>query len=766
MVYVLAPDGKRITSFGGQGTGNGKFSDPVDIAVNNNEVYVLDTKTGSIKVFNLNGKYLRDFGSEGTDRGSFRKPSSIAVIDDMRFLVSDTENSSVKKLATVYTPTAPSKLKATGKMREIRLSWSKRLESYVESYKVFRSEKKKSGFKEIASIKGTKYKDMGVEPFRKYYYKVCSVAREGNESMLGVSAEAMAKKFKTTPPIGLKAQPHEWSVELTWLDNNEDFLLHYIVYRKGAGGFKEIGKTKTPSFTDAGLDSETTYYYKVSSVSTDNLESEAAPLKTVTHIATRPPLEIEVVKMHDIFSNTYKIYENEGIGSIKINNNTRNHISKLRVSFTILEFMDFASEVDVVNLPPRQSQEFTLKAVFNNRILNVTEDTPVQTEIKVSYYENAKLKTYTKNHTVNIYEKHRMMWDVRKRFASFITPKDAVVLDFSRSVVTQYKDANAPIIKAAALFDSLGLLGLKYMADPSNPYQETSGKTDFVDYIQYPRETLERKSGDCDDLVGLYAASLESLGVHTLVLEVPGHMLMMFSTGIESGGDNYTMNNMLVIHNGLLWIPVETTLVGNSFMKAWEAGSDTYYKWSDKELTVLDIRNAWNKFKPASLQMTDWRPPVIKKAAIDKKFNDEFKTLKKIKVRLRCKKYVDILKKDPNNVNALNQVGIIYALEGDPAKSLKAFNKVLSNDPKNAAATNNMGNVSYMEGKYEEAASYYEKATEIESEDPYVWVNLSRCYLRLDMDDKATEAFNKAVELKPEVQKNYRGLSIKVDNIL
>jgi len=83
-----------------------------------------------------------------------------------------------------------------------------------------------------------------------------------------------------------------------------------------------------------------------------------------------------------------------------------------------------------------------------------------------------------------------------------------------------------------------------------------------IDYIQYPRETLRRKSGDCDDLVAIYSAALESLGIYTLVIEVPGHMFMMLATDIDADADGYTNNDLYVIHKGKLWIPVETTVVG------------------------------------------------------------------------------------------------------------------------------------------------------------------------------------------------------------
>jgi transglutaminase-like putative cysteine protease len=193
--------------------------------------------------------------------------------------------------------------------------------------------------------------------------------------------------------------------------------------------------------------------------------------------------------------------------------------------------------------------------------------------LEASYFDSGKRESYSKSTTVSVYEKHKLLWDERERYASFITPKDAPVLSFVRSVVALYKDTKDESQLAAALFNALGVYGLTYIQDPTNPYQVVSGKTNVVDYIQFPRETLERKSGDCDDLVAFYTSALESMGVATRVVEVPGHMFMMFSTGVHAEEDGYTMDDMYVIYEDKLWIPVETTVVGSSFVKAWELGA-------------------------------------------------------------------------------------------------------------------------------------------------------------------------------------------------
>jgi len=296
--------------------------------------------------------------------------------------------------------------------------------------------------------------------------------------------------------------------------------------------------------------------------------------------------------------------------------------------------------------------------------------------------------------------------------------------------------------------------------DPNNPYQVTSGNVDTVDFIQYPRETIERKSGDCDDLVALYSTALESIGISTRVIEVPGHMLMMFSTGISADADGYTMDNMYVIHDDVLWVPVEVTLVGKSFTKAWEKGSETYYEWKDKDLSLLNVHEAWGTYKPASLPQYDWKPAVVKRAAIDKGFPGQNATLRRIAAKTRMQRYLQAIEKNPQDLAAQIQAGIISAKAGDIETAEKYFNAVLAAEPGNAQVLNNRANLFFIQDKYAEAVKDYLAAAEADPTDALIHINLAKSYLALKDRKKAAAAFNKAVEIDPTIKKRYRTMAI------
>jgi len=359
-----------------------------------------------------------------------------------------------------------------------------------------------------------------------------------------------------------------------------------------------------------------------------------------------------------------------------------------------------------------------------------------------------------------------LSWNERDRFAAFVTPKDPPIINLVRAVVGEYKDTKDETQLAAGLFDALGVYGLTYIQDPSNPYQVSSGKENAVDYLQFPRETLERKSGDCDDLVAFYSSGLESMGMNTRVLEVPGHMFMMFSTGIAADEDGYTMDNMYVIYEGTLWVPVETTLVGNSFIKAWENGSATYYKYKDKGLTILDVHSAWETYKPASLPDTGWKASGLARAEIEKKFPSDYLSVLKISSQTKTRRYLTAIQKNPTDVDAHLQMGIILAKLGDRKEAMKYFDKTISLDAKNASAMNNRGNLLMIDDKYQDAQKAYQAASKVNPGDAQIWVNLARSYKRTGDTKNAKAAFVKAQKLDAKVKEQYRALSLELMNAL
>lgn len=759
-----------LAVFGKPAGGAAILTKPVAMMATPDELFVLDS--GQVRVFSHKGQYVRSFASSGNGLGELDEPLAITATGDTTFAVSERGNKRVQTFATLYKPSAPAQLEAQGAIHTIELRWAAAALPYVKQYRVYRSQTDNAGFIQVATSNTNQYVDTGLEPDKKFFYRV---AGESHYGFVGPKSEPVggtAMKFVPPPLENVMVESSQAQLKISWKPVDPQYFSSFMIYQKEGEAYTKVGETAVPEFIKNSLTPNTQYTFYIATRSTDGTESEKFAATATTPPSNSAPLEIEVIKLKDVFSNSYKLYEQDGVGRIKLTNNTSKPIEKIKISFMLNNFMDFPTEGKVNKLLPGQSEEVILKAVFNNNILTITEDSSIQAMIEASYFQDGKREVYSKNATVTVYDKHRMTWDEHERFASFVTPKDTPIINFARSVATLFKETRDESNLAAALFDSMGVIGFTYIQNPSDPYQvslaktATAAKTDTVDYVQYPRETLERKSGDCVDLVAFYSTALESMGITTLAVEVPDHLLMMFSTGINADPDGYTMNDMYVIHDGMLWIPVEVTVVGRPFIKAWELGAANYYKWKNKGLATLDVHNAWNTYKPGTLPNSSLKTLDIPAGAIEKKFPGDFMSMLKISSQTKTRRYLQAIQKNPADMEAHLQMGIILAKIGDRKEAMKYFDKVLGVEPKNAAALNNRGNIFMLDEKYPEAQKAYLAASQASPEDPYVWINLAKSYKAVNDTKKAKAAFIKAQKLDPSVKEQYKAMALELLNSL
>jgi sugar lactone lactonase YvrE len=86
------------SSFGSNGTGNGQFKHPGDVAVDpKGNLWIVDTLSGRVQEFSEAGEYVRQFGSKGTGNGQLSSPAALAVDAGGNVWVTDTLNHRVQE---------------------------------------------------------------------------------------------------------------------------------------------------------------------------------------------------------------------------------------------------------------------------------------------------------------------------------------------------------------------------------------------------------------------------------------------------------------------------------------------------------------------------------------------------------------------------------------------------------------------------------------------------------------------------------------------
>jgi DNA-binding beta-propeller fold protein YncE len=101
-VVAVSPTGQELFQIGRQGSANGLFNNPRGIGIDaQDNIYVADNRNHRVQVFNHNGTFLRRFGSSGKGPGQFGPAANLrGVAVDQRngwVYVADATNSMISK---------------------------------------------------------------------------------------------------------------------------------------------------------------------------------------------------------------------------------------------------------------------------------------------------------------------------------------------------------------------------------------------------------------------------------------------------------------------------------------------------------------------------------------------------------------------------------------------------------------------------------------------------------------------------------------------
>ena len=181
------------------------------------------------------------------------------------------------------TPTAgistPTGLTATAGNGQVTLTWNSVSNAYY--YKIYRSNSATGTYSYIGTAYSTSYTNTGLTNGQTYYYKVSAVDYSYNESALSSYVSATPTAGISTP-TGLTATAGNGQVTLTW--NSVSNAYYYKIYRSNSatGTYSYIGTAYSTSYTNTGLTSGQTYYYKVSAVDYSYNESALSSYASAT----------------------------------------------------------------------------------------------------------------------------------------------------------------------------------------------------------------------------------------------------------------------------------------------------------------------------------------------------------------------------------------------------------------------------------------------------------------------------------------------------
>ncbi|MFH1904501.1 MAG: tetratricopeptide repeat protein [bacterium] len=114
----------------------------------------------------------------------------------------------------------------------------------------------------------------------------------------------------------------------------------------------------------------------------------------------------------------------------------------------------------------------------------------------------------------------------------------------------------------------------------------------------------------------------------------------------------------------------------------------------------------------------------------------------------------------PNNYQAYNLLGILYAGMNKNTHALEAYNKALEIHPNSRKVLYNLGILLLKEGNYEKAIHHFNEAVDIDSNAPKCYFKLGICYMKTADFRKAARYFKKVLKTGDKDVQTYYNLGL------
>ena len=238
-------------------------------------------------------------------------------------------------------------------------------------------------------------------------------------------------------------------------------------------------------------------------------------------------------------------------------------------------------------------------------------------------------------------------------------------------------------------------------------------------------------------------------------MTTPEHVFVAASTGVSDAlFEKVSLDkDKLIFHDGEVWIPLETTLLGSSVQKAWdEAAKEVGKQRKAGKVEVIEIRTAWHEFPPSSLGVTG-EAQAFDDAKLAASVREQFAKLEGTRTAAieKAMAKADAALATKETGEALNEKGRMLVLVGQHEEALALFKKAATHKTARAQAHNNAGNVLAVASRLKEAMEAYEAAMKA-GDDGRVQVNAAMVAFLLGDEDHFMELLIGALESGAETE--------------
>jgi tetratricopeptide (TPR) repeat protein len=470
-------------------------------------------------------------------------------------------------------------------------------------------------------------------------------------------------------------------------------------------------------------------------------------------------LSIIGIKATPIFPVFLKYYDSHPFAELAVRNFESIAAESIKITAVIKDYMDNArSCVIPIRIEPGSGATAQVFALFNDKLLNIAEATKLTLTLILEYtqYEKSYRDEYAPS--VDALFRNAMTWEDDRRMAAFISGRDPSSFGFTRGVLSATRAAFNPALShdlqsAMLIYESLRSYGLSYVKDPNS--QLASNNKTSVDSLQFPQQTMQYKTGDCDDLSILYCSLLESIGIETAFITTPGHVFAAFSSGAKPEDAIRYLGKMndFIVKGDMAWIPVEMTALSSDFMGAWREGSREWLSARDKA-ALYPTHDAWTSYPPVVVSNSAATPVIPSASRLTSFLKDEVQALMNRELTPREAALIGESKKQGSEEKSLNTLGVLYARFGLYDKAEAQFN-ALANSKNYTPALINLGNLYLLKLQYKQAIAQFQKVLKNVPTNPTGLLGVAIASDRLGDADGAKSAYDKLKKADPALADRY-----------
>lgn len=275
-------------------------------------------------------------------------------------------------------------------------------------------------------------------------------------------------------------------------------------------------------------------------------------------------LDVDLHTRNEILTCAYKVYgdqnQNQWVAKTIVKNTGKMPVYDFKIWYKVRDFTDWTSGEEYPVISPGETvRDYCWPALDGEKVKQITTKTPVELVLKYEYKGLKKpIEDYKtiymlgRNDFVfsSMKEEDRLTFadnfDNELFLAAFITPNENTTKAFANGIAsgletrTNDNDVHQALLRC---FDTLRTHGVKYIQEPAGFWTGSEAQ-----YVQYPKDTIDRKSGTCIDLAVCMSALMEAVGIKSYVALVPGHAIPLIQ--LPGSGDI---------------IPIESTFIDQEY---------------------------------------------------------------------------------------------------------------------------------------------------------------------------------------------------------